>query len=156
MVKNLPAMQETRVWSLCWEDPLEKAMATHSSILAQKIPWMEEPGGLQSRGSQRVEHAWAMNTKQPTNRDTDIENRLVDPVMEGDGGMNWESSFENRYITICKIDRQWEFAVWCREINLVLYGNLEGWGRREVQEGGNMCILLTDSCWYMAEINTTL
>ena len=55
MVKNLPAMQETRVQSLCWEDPLEKEMATHSSILAWKISWME-PGRLQSMGSQRVGH----------------------------------------------------------------------------------------------------
>ena len=52
MVKNLPAMQETWIWSLGWEDPLEKGMATHSSILAWRIPWTEEPGGLQSMGSQ--------------------------------------------------------------------------------------------------------
>ena len=51
MVKNLPAMQETRVQSLDWEDPLEKGMATHSSILAWRIPWIETPGGLQSMGS---------------------------------------------------------------------------------------------------------
>ena len=51
-------MQETRAWSLGWEDPLEKGMATHSSILAWRIPWIEEPGGLQSMGSQRVEHNW--------------------------------------------------------------------------------------------------
>ena len=56
MVKRLPAMQETRVRSLSWEDPLEKEMATHSSILAWKIPWTEEPGRLQSMGSQRVGH----------------------------------------------------------------------------------------------------
>ena len=56
MVKNLPAMQETRVRSLGQEDPLEKEMATHSSILAWKIPWIEEPGRLQSMGSQRVGH----------------------------------------------------------------------------------------------------
>ena len=56
MVKNLPAMWETRVQSLGWEDPLEKEMATHSNILAWKIPWTEEPGGLQSMGSQRVRH----------------------------------------------------------------------------------------------------
>ena len=55
-VKNLPAMLETRVRSLALEDPLEKEMATHSSILAWRIPWMEEPGGLQSVGSQRVRH----------------------------------------------------------------------------------------------------
>ena len=48
MVKNLPAMQETQVQSLSWEDPLEKEMATHSSILAWRIPWTEEPGGLES------------------------------------------------------------------------------------------------------------
>ena len=55
-VKNLPTMQETQVPSLGWEDPLEKGMATHSSIFAWKIPWTEEPGGLQSIGSQRVGH----------------------------------------------------------------------------------------------------
>ena len=54
MVKNLPAMQETQVRSLGWEDPLEKEMAAHSSILAWRIPWTQEPGGLQSMGSQRV------------------------------------------------------------------------------------------------------
>ena len=56
MVKRLPAMQETWVRSLGWEDPLEKEMATHSSTLASKIPWTEEPGRLQSMGSQRVGH----------------------------------------------------------------------------------------------------
>ena len=56
MVKNLPAMQETGVQSLGWEDPLEKEMATLSSILARRIPWTEEPGGLQSMGLQRVGH----------------------------------------------------------------------------------------------------
>ena len=56
MVKHLPTMQETGVLSLGQEDPLEKEMAPHSSILAWKIPWTEEPGGLQSMWSQRVEH----------------------------------------------------------------------------------------------------
>ena len=56
MVKNLPAMQETRIQSLGGEDPLKEEMATHSSILAWRIPWTEEPGGLQSTGSQRVGH----------------------------------------------------------------------------------------------------
>ena len=56
VVKNLPAMRETWVRSLCWEDPLEKGMASHSSILAWRIPWTEEPGGLQSMGSQKVGH----------------------------------------------------------------------------------------------------
>ena len=56
LVKNLPAMRETWVQSLGWEDPLEKGMTTHSSILAWRIPWTEEPGRLQSMGSQRVGH----------------------------------------------------------------------------------------------------
>ena len=54
--KNLPTVRETRVRFLSREDPLEKGMATHSSILAWKIPWMEEPGGLQSMGSLIVGH----------------------------------------------------------------------------------------------------
>ena len=57
MVKNLPARQETQVRSLSGEDPLEKGMATHSSILAWRIPWMEETGGLHSTGSPRVRHS---------------------------------------------------------------------------------------------------
>ena len=61
-VKNLPVMQETRVQSLGWEDPLEKGMAIHSSILAWRIPWREKPGRLQFMGSQRVRHGWVINT----------------------------------------------------------------------------------------------
>ena len=61
VVKNLPVMLEAWVWSLGWEDPLEKGMATHSSILAWEIPWTEEPGGLQSMRSQSWTH-WATNT----------------------------------------------------------------------------------------------
>ena len=56
VIKNLPAVQETRVQFLGWEDPLEEGMATHSSNLAWEIPWTEEPSRLQSTGSQRVEH----------------------------------------------------------------------------------------------------
>ena len=77
MVKRLPKMRKTQVQSLGQEDLLEKEMATHSSILAWKIPWTEEPGGLQSMGSQRVRHDWATSlshftfmhwrrTRQPT------------------------------------------------------------------------------------------
>ena len=61
-VKNLLAMQETWVQSLGWEDPLQKGMATNFSILAWRTPWTEEPGGLQSMGSQRVWHDWVTNT----------------------------------------------------------------------------------------------
>ena len=56
MVKNLPTMWDTQIRCLSWEDPLEEGMATHSSILAWRIPWTEEPGRLQSIGSQRVRH----------------------------------------------------------------------------------------------------
>ena len=52
-IKNLPVIQETQVQSLVWEDPLEEGMVTQSSVLAWRIPWTEEPGGLQSMGSQR-------------------------------------------------------------------------------------------------------
>ena len=65
MVKNLPVIQETQVRSLGQEDPLEKGMAIHSSTFAWRIPWTEEPGGLQSMGSQRVRHDWATNTYYP-------------------------------------------------------------------------------------------
>ena len=59
VVKHLSKVQKTRVLTLGWEDPMEKEMATHSSTLAWKIPWTEEPGGLQSTGLQRVRHDWA-------------------------------------------------------------------------------------------------
>ena len=62
MVKNPPAMWETWVRSLSWEDPLEKGMATHSSILAWRIPWSEKPGGLQFMESQRRGYDWATFT----------------------------------------------------------------------------------------------
>ena len=62
-------MQETQVWSLGQEDPLEKEMATHSSILAWKIPWTEDPGGLQSMGSQRVGHDLATKQQQQQQKD---------------------------------------------------------------------------------------
>ena len=66
MVKNLPAMQETRVWSLGQENPLKKGMATHSCILPRRIPWTEKPVRLQSMGLQRVRYDWATNTQNVT------------------------------------------------------------------------------------------
>ena len=62
MVKNLPARQETQVQSMDWEDPLGKGAATHSGILAWRIPWTEEPGGLQTMGLQRAGHKLVTNT----------------------------------------------------------------------------------------------
>ena len=66
-VKNLPAMQETWIQSLGWEDPLEKGMATHSSILVWRIPWTEKPGGLQSVRSQRVDMTEQLTLSLPFN-----------------------------------------------------------------------------------------
>ena len=62
-VKNLPAVQEIWVWSRGWEDPLEEGTATHSSVLAWRNPWTEEPSGLQSMGLQRVWHNWVTETQ---------------------------------------------------------------------------------------------
>ena len=62
--------QETQVQPLSWEDPLEKEMATHSSILIWEIPWTEEPGGLQSMGLQRVGHDWAQDHPLPVDGPT--------------------------------------------------------------------------------------
>ena len=62
MLQNPPAMRETWIWSLGWEDSLEKRMANHSSILVWRIPWTEEPGRLQSMGSKRVRHNWVTFT----------------------------------------------------------------------------------------------
>ena len=64
-VKKMPAIQETQVQSLRWEDSLQKGMATHSSILAWEVPWAEGPGGLPSEGLQRVWHGWVTNTHLP-------------------------------------------------------------------------------------------
>ena len=64
MGKNLPARRKTWVRSLGWEDPLEEGMATHSSLLAWRVPWKQEPGGLQAMGSQRVGHSWATKRTQ--------------------------------------------------------------------------------------------
>ena len=61
-VKNLPTIRETWAWSLGWEDSLEKGMATDSRVLAWRIPWTEEPGGLQSTELQSVEHDWVTNS----------------------------------------------------------------------------------------------
>ena len=77
MVKNLSAMQKMWVWFLGQEDPLEEGLATHSSILDWRIPWTEEPGGLQSMGSQRAGHDWAANTLEGI----DLERHSLDPVL---------------------------------------------------------------------------
>ena len=69
--------QETQVWSLGWEDPLEEEMATHSGILAWKISWTEDPGGLQPTGSQRVRQDWAAHTHTHTHTHTHVIDILL-------------------------------------------------------------------------------
>ena len=94
VVKNLPTMQETLVRSLGREDPLAKRMATHSSLLAWRIPWTEEPGRLQSMGSQRVRYDWS-NLACTHAGDINVYMHLssVHGVLVGDGGhrrkMEW-------------------------------------------------------------------
>ena len=82
MVKNLPAMQVTRVQPLGWEDLLEKRMATYSSVLAWRTPWTEEPGGLQSMGSQRVGHNWATNTTTNLNSHIWLRDTIMDSTVK--------------------------------------------------------------------------
>ena len=81
MVKNVPVMQETWVWSLSQEDPLEKGMVTHSSILTWRIPWTEEPGKLQSIGSQRVGYNWATNTHTLTEASVGLLTALISVLL---------------------------------------------------------------------------
>ena len=75
-------MQQTCVCSLDWDDPLEKGMATHSSILAWRIPWTEEPGRIHSRGSQRVEHSCGTNTHTHTHTHTVCKDWTVFPLYQ--------------------------------------------------------------------------
>ena len=81
MVKNLPAMQETWVQSPGREDPLEKEMATHSSILAWRIPWTEEPGGLQSMGSQELDMTGRLNSNNNKKGDKVILRNYMENTM---------------------------------------------------------------------------
>ena len=74
-------MQETWVWSLGWEDPLEKGMMTHCSILAWRIPWTEEPGGLWFMGSQRVGHNWVTNSSKAKLRTYSSSSRAIENVL---------------------------------------------------------------------------
>ena len=73
MVKNLPAMRDTWVWSLDWKDPLEEGMVTHSSILAWRIPWTEEPGRVQFKGFTKVGHNWETKHSTEQSRGSGIQ-----------------------------------------------------------------------------------
>ena len=222
-----------QVWSLGWEDPLEEGTATHSSILAWKIPWTEEPGRPQSSGSLRVRRYWGdfscmackikrlvhnqwrvkrvalsseegsaliggscpgcyqqgcilmehvLNKRTITiifqciymeSRKVVLKNSFTGQQWRnrhrkqthghgergGEGERYGKSNMET-YITICKIDSQWEFAVWLRKLKQGLYINLEGWdgegGGREVQKGRDICIPIADSGWGLTENNKIL
>ena len=77
-------MQEIQFWSLGWEDPLEKKMATHSSIFAWKIPWTEEPGGLQFLGLQKVKHDWARTRAFMQTQEKNMERVLYEHILNQD------------------------------------------------------------------------
>ena len=96
MVKKPPAVQGTRVQSLGREDPLEKGMATHSRILACRIPWTEEPGGLQSMGSQRVSRSVTSNSLQLTPASLTAQLLKNLPAMQDTlvGFLGWEAPLE--------------------------------------------------------------
>ena len=112
-VKNLPVVQETQVQFLGWEDPLEKEMATHSSILAWKISWTEEPDGLQSRGLQRVEHDWVTNTylhllnhSQHTEENSVKHSPFFSSRLQK-GKLLWDSKHN-------RVKNTWKFSTWCQ------------------------------------------
>ena len=151
-------MQEIWVWSLGQEDSLEEGMANHSSTLAWRIPWAEEPGRLQSIGSRREGYNWcdhaaaAWNLErwcwwtylQGSNRDADIENRFVDTVREGEGCTNWKINIETYTSPHVKQRANGKFLnMKNRELNLMLvttWGEGHGMGcGREVKDRGNIC-----------------
>ena len=121
-VKDLPAMQETRVWSLGWEDPLEKEIATHCSILAWEIPWREEPGRLQFMGLPRVGHD--LVTKPPPNWYLNIKFHYF--PMDFSAIIN--QPYESYFIKLIKYRRVFnkQIKIWSNCWNT---SNLEdGWG----------------------------
>ena len=144
-------MQETWVWPLGWEDPLEEEMATHFSILAWKIPWIEEPGGLYSPwGRIKSDITEQLNTHTPhgiektwywltylqgRNRDTDLENGLVDTAGEGEGGTNWESSIEIYILPYVKLIASGKLLYntgSSSQCSMTTYRSGMGWGVRRM------------------------
>ena len=115
-VKRLPTMRETWVQSLGWEDLLEKEMATHSSILAWKIPWTEEPGRLQSMGSQRVGHNWATSLSlldsmeiklailKESNPEYSLERRMLKLKLQYFGHLMWRTDSLEKTLMLGKIE----------------------------------------------------
>ena len=120
-VKNLPAKQETQIQPLGWEDSLEKEMAAQSGILAQRIPWTEEPGGLQSTRLQRVGHEWVTNTHTHPLTNIALSHPVPSP-WQPPFYCFYESSFLYRCISPCVIIHEWVQAE-KQEKN--------GWSKRE-------------------------
>ena len=103
MVKCLSTMRETWVRSLGWEDPLEKEMATHSSTIAWKIPWTEEPGRLQSMGSQRVGHDWATSLSLSYNHCPNIQENTISTCVFLLSSILWK----RRQLFYFQVKEQW-------------------------------------------------
>ena len=137
-VRNPPAMQETRVQCLGWEDPLEKGMATHSCILAWRIPWTEEPGRLQSRRSQRAGHDWEtkqskldlrLGTKPPSEpecRSLRIQTTawltLMPQELWADTLQNWDPTWGWKGL----LTRQY-WSLWCTVIHMLIRQKKPDW-----------------------------
>ena len=138
MVKRLPTMRKIQVQSLGWEDLLEKEMATHSSILAWRIPRMEEHGRLQSMGSQRVGHDWS-----------DLAAAWTVTLKK-----IWKNGIETCIISCMKRVTSPGSMQDTGCLGLVHWDDPEGWYGEEVGGGfrmGNTCTPVADSCWCMAK-----
>ena len=140
MVKSLPAVQETRVWYLCWEDALEKEMAAHSSILVWRILRMEEPSRLQSMRSQRVRHNWATSLSLFTfqvlcmKQGTQIQctgMTLRDGMGREVGVLHWKnwclSWSSNTLATWCEELTHWKRPWWWKRSKVKGEGDGRGW-----------------------------
>ena len=173
-VRKLPAMQGTTVWSLGREDHLEEGMATHTSILAWRVPWTEEPAGLQFMGVQSQTwlkglstHTWAESRKWCwwTYFQAAVETQRTDSWTQcrgGEDGMSWESTEtytlpHAKQITSRKLLYHTGSSTWC-SVTIYTGRMVWGWGSgwRQGLESGDICILMANSCSCMTETNTIL
>ena len=145
MVKNLPAMRETWVWSLGRENSLEKRMATHFCILAWRTPWIEEPGGLQSKRSQRVRYNWATNTHTTHSENTRTASREWPPHT---------ATRESLQEAVKTPHIQKEINTIIKKIKILNQDTFSGEGNHKVlsrrlllQDGGDPCEKLRHWCW---------